>query len=609
MAGGAADPVATFFRACEEGASRARPDPTGGANAEDPSWRRDLAAAAAAQLAFDTGHARELLVRARPDVPEGPFRNVLALLELRAGVRDAKADGVTEALAPLEQLVASLPAAETPTRARALHLLAIARMRLGRVEPAEEAITEALAIVEDGPVRTWMSDTVAQLLIGQGAWSEAVRTLDTLIAKRRAASDNLGVAISAGHLSRLHTQLGRPEQGAAIATEALAALAVDAPPLTRLRLHTLQVGALLECAELAEIELAAQDLERLLDTVPSAPHYLRGYAMMALGRARAASGDEPGARRWLERASAEVTLPAHVALLRYHEARIEPRVTRAAAWLEDFERLVEAADFVSEAEMKTRLLLAVHARDDGDEARMRERLDHAHRRAMSSNNPLWMKWIDDTTADLDPEQHSERVAHRFTGRSRRELQRTTRESCTIIFADLVNFTPRTLELPPEEVMDTVRGLFELGVPMLTKHRVTPITYMGDGLLALCQGEEHERRGLAFACDLVARAGRVSRVRRILGAGWPLDLRAGVASGPVVLGTLGTSFKTEFAAIGVATNLAARLQSKASPGEVMGSAKTVRAARLDLPAETMTLKGFEKWEGVEACRIRVYTPGA
>ena len=604
-----ADPVATFFRACEEGASRAQPDPTGGATADQPSWRRDLAAATAASLAFDTTRARELLERARPDVPEGPFRNVLALLELRASVRGAEAASVSGALERLEGLVASLPETETPTRARALHLLAIARMRLGRVELAEEAITDALAIVDDGPVRTWMTDTVAQLLIAQGAWSEAVRTLMALVAARRAAADNLGVAISAGHLSRLHTQLGRSEQGAAIATEALSALSADAAPLTRLRLQTLLTNALLEHAELADIELAARELERLVENVPAAPHYLRGYAMMALARARAAAGDAAGAQRWLSRASIEVTLPAHVALLRYHEAVVDPRVTRDEPWRVAFDGLVAAADFVSEAEMKTLLLLAGRARDEGDGARMRERLDHAHRRAMQSNNPLWMKWVDDATAELDPEQHAERVAHRFTGRSRRELQRTTREECTIIFADLVNFTPRTLELAPEEVMDTVRGLFELGVPLLTKHRVTPISYMGDGLLALCQGEEHQRRGLAFARDLVARTGRVSRVRRILGGGWPLDLRAGVASGPVVLGTLGTSFKTEFAAIGVATNLAARLQSKALPGEVMCSAHTVRAAKLDLPAETMSLKGFEKWDGVEACRIHVYTPDA
>jgi hypothetical protein len=93
------DPVAAFFRACEEGASRAQPDPSGDATADQPSWLRDLAAATAAQLTFDTTRARELLERAR--------------------------------------------------------------MRLGRVELAEEAMTDALAIVDDGPVRTWMADTVA----------------------------------------------------------------------------------------------------------------------------------------------------------------------------------------------------------------------------------------------------------------------------------------------------------------------------------------------------------------------------------------------------------------------------------------------------------------
>src|SRR4029079_6786934 len=113
--------------------------------------------------------------------------------------------------------------------------------------------------------------------------------------------------------------------------------------------------------------------------------------------------------------------------------------------------------------------------------------------------------VDDATGQLDPSAHSERIARRFSGRSRRELQQTTREEVTIIFADLVNFTPRTLELEPEDVMETVRGLFELGVPIMTKHRVTPISYMGDGLLAICQGEEHQRRGLSFARDLVARA--------------------------------------------------------------------------------------------------------
>ncbi len=156
-----------------------------------------------------------------------------------------------------------------------------------------------------------------------------------------------------------------------------------------------------------------------------------------------------------------------------------------------------------------------------------------YRRAVQSNNPLWMRWVDEATARLDPALHAERMAERFTGRPRSEIERTTREDVTIIFADLVDFTPRTVEISPEQVMSTVRGLFELGVPLFTRHQVLPLT--------------------------------------------PLDLRAGVASGAVVLGTLRTLFKTEHAAIGHTTNLAARLQGAAKPGEVVCSAEVAHAA--------------------------------
>jgi class 3 adenylate cyclase len=264
-------------------------------------------------------------------------------------------------------------------------------------------------------------------------------------------------------------------------------------------------------------------------------------------------------------------------------------------------------DLVGEAEVQTRLLLARKAFEANDRDRGRTLLDAAYGRVMSSNNPLWMHWLDEAASELDPPLLSERLATRFSGRARAELQETKREDVTIIFADLVNFTPRTLELTPEEVMRTVRGLFELGVPLLTKHQVSPLTYMGDGLLAIAQGDDHAKRGLAFARELVARTGRMSKVRRLLDSGWPIDLRAGVATGPVVLGSLGTLFKTDFAAIGVTTNLAARLQAQAQPGEVMAARTTIEQAGLDLPAESLKLKGFEKWEPIEACRMSVYVP--
>ena len=133
------------------------------------------------------------------------------------------------------------------------------------------------------------------------------------------------------------------------------------------------------------------------------------------------------------------------------------------------------------------------------------------------------------------------------------------------------------ELLPAEVMETVRGLFELAVPLLAEHKVRPLQHLGDGLLAACQGPGHQQRGLAFARDLVERSHQVTRVRQAIGDPWELELRAGVASGKVVFGLLGSGFKQEYLAIGLTTNLAARLQSRGEPGEVVVILEAAEAA--------------------------------
>jgi len=54
-----------------------------------------------------------------------------------------------------------------------------------------------------------------------------------------------------------------------------------------------------------------------------------------------------------------------------------------------------------------------------------------------------------------------------------------------------------------------------------------------------------------------------------------------------MGTLGTQFKQEFAAIGLTTNLAARLQGQARPGEVVVADATARAVPSTARARSCT----------------------
>ena len=125
-------------------------------------------------------------------------------------------------------------------------------------------------------------------------------------------------------------------------------------------------------------------------------------------------------------------------------------------------------------------------------------------------------------------------------------------------------------------------------------KVRPLQYQGDGLLAVCQGEGHASRGLEFAKALVARTLRVTEVRTALGDKWGLTVRAGVASGPTVLGVLGSHYKLECQAIGRTVNLASRLQGQAEPGQVCAALSTMQAAGLDTSSNSLEqapLKGF------------------
>lgn len=573
-----------------EGSSAAVPD--------EPAWLADLREANAATLEFRLDEAATRLDRARPSAGAAGWDDVVALLDLRLQARRARPEELGGARAALEASIARLPSEARATRARARHLLGVVCVRLDQLDAAEEALSTALEEIGDGPARAWVLDTIAQVLVGQGAWHEARRTMEAVASLKETAGDHLGVAITRGHLGRMELSLDRPLSAREVARETLREHGPHLVALSRVRLQTLVVEATLAAGESAEGEGAV--LEGMLAEAGPGPHYLVGYAALALARCLSAV-DRQRASAWLRRAEESLTLPDQIALCRYHEARMRDGFEPDEAWYEGMRALVAETGAPTEAELGVLLMHAESAARAGDLPAARRDLEVAHDRAASSNNRLWVDWVDRVSLELDPAGVPERMARRYAGRSFEELGRTSRHEVSIVFADLVSFTPRSLELSPEEVMATVRSLFELSVPVLATHRVRPLSYLGDGLLAVAEGDDHRERALAFSLAMVRRAARVSRVRRALGSPWGLDLRAGVASGPVVMGTLGSHFKMEFAAIGLTTNRAARLQGQAEPGEVVCDLDTGRHRQAEGRRESLELKGFS--EPVAALRFR------
>jgi class 3 adenylate cyclase len=106
--------------------------------------------------------------------------------------------------------------------------------------------------------------------------------------------------------------------------------------------------------------------------------------------------------------------------------------------------------------------------------------------------------------------------------------------------------------------------------------------------------DHARRAARAALGIAGASESVAHGR----PDWP-RFRVGVNSGPAVVGNVGAEEQRSFAAIGDTTNLAARLQAAADPGQVVVGATTASelgGATL-VPLEPLDLKG--KSEPVEA----------
>jgi class 3 adenylate cyclase len=173
---------------------------------------------------------------------------------------------------------------------------------------------------------------------------------------------------------------------------------------------------------------------------------------------------------------------------------------------------------------------------------------------------------------------------------------------TVLFADLSSFTELTQELGAERTHEIVDAFLRTASAAITKFGGFIDKYIGDAAMALfnvpVKLEDHPRRAVAAALELQSNMAAL-RER------FQMDLKtaAGIASGWARVGRVGSSDNKDFTAIGDVVNLAARLEGKTNPGEVLVSRETYDKVAADFPdvaPEQLALKGFK--EAVPAYRL-------
>lgn len=148
---------------------------------------------------------------------------------------------------------------------------------------------------------------------------------------------------------------------------------------------------------------------------------------------------------------------------------------------------------------------------------------------------------------------------------------------TILFVDLKGYTRLSAALPPDRLAAVMRECYDRLARVVAHFGGHLSKYLGDGLMILFgatvahadDAERAVRAGLAMQTAMARFAERLAAEQIP-----PLELRVGIATGPVAVVTLGGQLDT----LGTPVNLAQRLETAATPGGVLVSEATYRLTR-------------------------------
>jgi class 3 adenylate cyclase len=145
------------------------------------------------------------------------------------------------------------------------------------------------------------------------------------------------------------------------------------------------------------------------------------------------------------------------------------------------------------------------------------------------------------------------------------------EDVSILFADLVGFTPLSADQSPDETVLLLNEIFSEFDAVCERHGVEKIRTIGDGYMVIA-GAPEPREDHAVVLTRVA----LELMGYLDSRKEGLRMRIGLSSGPAVAGIVGTS-KFHYDVWSDAVNVAARMESHGEPGRIQISAAT--AARL------------------------------
>ncbi|MCK5739325.1 FHA domain-containing protein, partial [bacterium] len=170
--------------------------------------------------------------------------------------------------------------------------------------------------------------------------------------------------------------------------------------------------------------------------------------------------------------------------------------------------------------------------------------------------------------------HSPEIAERIIQKENVQLEAHEVEA-TILFADIVGFTPMLEEMPPSEIAELLNEFYSLATNVIFRFGGTLDKFIGDSVMAIfgapIQQSDDAERAVKSALEMQDALHQLNTSkpdRR------QFEMRVGINSGKVIAGDFGSFQRMEYTVLGDIVNLAARFESDvAQPGQIILGQRT------------------------------------
>lgn len=139
------------------------------------------------------------------------------------------------------------------------------------------------------------------------------------------------------------------------------------------------------------------------------------------------------------------------------------------------------------------------------------------------------------------------------------------DDVTILFADIVNFTPLAAQISPLELVNWLNHIFSAFDRLAEQYQLEKIKTIGDAYMVVgglpLPRSDHAETIMEMALAMQEAATHIHR-----NDGQAFQLRIGINTGPVVAGVIGIK-KFSYDLWGDAVNIASRMESQGVPGKI------------------------------------------